>query len=131
VAVGECGDGPTAVKEVLELAPDLVILDVQMPGMDGTARTQMAERILQMLNNDPGEISLAHPGAHGSENSDRARRAGSIRAAPTRRGLNGGIDARETASVSARSDWDKGERARAAAAIVIQLTRLTPKRRRR
>jgi two-component system LytT family response regulator len=33
--VGECGDGPTAVKKILEVAPDLVFLDVQMPSMDG------------------------------------------------------------------------------------------------
>ena len=33
--VGECGDGPTAVSKILELAPDLVFLDVQMPDMDG------------------------------------------------------------------------------------------------
>ena len=33
--VGECGDGASAVEKILELAPDLVFLDVQMPGMDG------------------------------------------------------------------------------------------------
>ena len=33
--VGECGDGATAVKKILTLAPDLVFLDVQMPEMDG------------------------------------------------------------------------------------------------
>jgi len=33
--VGECGDGLTAVGKILELSPDLVFLDVQMPGMDG------------------------------------------------------------------------------------------------
>jgi two-component system LytT family response regulator len=33
--VGECGDGSTAVDKILELSPDLVILDVQMPGIDG------------------------------------------------------------------------------------------------
>jgi two-component system, LytTR family, response regulator len=33
--VGECGDGSSAVKKILELAPDVVFLDVQMPGMDG------------------------------------------------------------------------------------------------
>jgi two-component system LytT family response regulator len=33
--VGECGDGSTAVQKILELSPDLVFLDVQMPGMDG------------------------------------------------------------------------------------------------
>ena len=33
--VGECGDGATAVKKILMLAPDLVFLDVQMPEMDG------------------------------------------------------------------------------------------------
>ena len=35
--VGECGDGSTAVDKILELSPDLVFLDVQMPGMDGFA----------------------------------------------------------------------------------------------
>jgi len=33
--VGECADGTTAVEKILELAPDVVFLDVQMPGMDG------------------------------------------------------------------------------------------------
>jgi CheY-like chemotaxis protein len=33
--VGECGDGPSAVEGVLACAPDLVLLDVQMPGFDG------------------------------------------------------------------------------------------------
>ncbi len=33
--VGECGDGATAVQKILDLSPDLVFLDVQMPGMDG------------------------------------------------------------------------------------------------
>lgn len=32
---GECGDGLSAVEKILELAPDVVFLDVQMPGMDG------------------------------------------------------------------------------------------------
>jgi len=33
--VGECGDGASAVKKILMLAPDLVFLDVQMPEMNG------------------------------------------------------------------------------------------------
>jgi two-component system, LytTR family, response regulator len=33
--VGECGDGASAVGHIVDLAPDLVFLDVQMPGMDG------------------------------------------------------------------------------------------------
>ena len=33
--VGECGDGASAVEKILELTPDVVFLDVQMPGMDG------------------------------------------------------------------------------------------------
>lgn len=33
--VGECDDGESAVRHALELRPDLMFLDVQMPGMDG------------------------------------------------------------------------------------------------
>ncbi|MGN9914759.1 ANTAR domain-containing response regulator [Phytohabitans sp. LJ34] len=40
--VGEAGDGETAVRLALDLKPDLVILDIKMPIMDGLAA---AERI--------------------------------------------------------------------------------------
>lgn len=33
--VAECADGPAAVEAVSQHAPDLLLLDVQMPGMDG------------------------------------------------------------------------------------------------
>lgn len=33
--VGEAGDGIAAVQQIEELRPDLVFLDVQMPGLDG------------------------------------------------------------------------------------------------
>lgn len=44
VVVGEAGDGETAVKLASELRPDLVILDVKMPGLDGISA---AERITE------------------------------------------------------------------------------------
>ena len=33
--IGECADGVTALKRIRELAPDVVCLDIQMPGMGG------------------------------------------------------------------------------------------------
>ena len=33
--IAECGDGLEAVETIRELAPDLLFLDVQMPGMSG------------------------------------------------------------------------------------------------
>jgi response regulator NasT len=42
--VGEAGDGETAVRLAEELRPDLVILDIKMPIMDGLAA---AERIAE------------------------------------------------------------------------------------
>lgn len=33
--IGECGDGFEAVKAISDSKPDLVLLDVQMPGLDG------------------------------------------------------------------------------------------------
>jgi response regulator NasT len=40
--VGEAGDGETAVALTLELKPDVVVMDVKMPGLDGISA---AERI--------------------------------------------------------------------------------------
>ncbi|WP_103020951.1 LytR/AlgR family response regulator transcription factor [Salinibacter altiplanensis] len=34
-AIGECGNGREAIEAINETAPDLVFLDVQMPGLDG------------------------------------------------------------------------------------------------
>ena len=33
--VGECGDGPSAVEKILQLAPDIVFLDIEMPEING------------------------------------------------------------------------------------------------
>ena len=35
--VGECGDGASAVDAIRQHSPDIVFLDVQMPGLDGFA----------------------------------------------------------------------------------------------
>ena len=45
--VGECDSGPAAVEAIRRLAPDLVFLDVQMPGLDGFGVVQQvgAERM--------------------------------------------------------------------------------------
>jgi DNA-binding NarL/FixJ family response regulator len=37
--VGEAGDGVSALQEVQRLAPQVVLMDVEMPGMDGIAAT--------------------------------------------------------------------------------------------
>ena len=51
VVIGECGRGDQAVELVRSLKPDLAILDVKMPGMDGieAARLINAEKICGIL----------------------------------------------------------------------------------
>ncbi|RAY16467.1 response regulator [Actinomadura craniellae] len=49
--VGEAGDGETAVKLATELRPDLVILDVKMPVLDGISAAERlsAERVAPIV----------------------------------------------------------------------------------
>jgi response regulator NasT len=49
--VGEAGRGDQAIELVRELRPDLVMLDIKMPGVDGltAARTIAAERLCAVL----------------------------------------------------------------------------------
>ncbi len=47
--VAECGNGPEALKAIQELNPDLVFLDVEMPGMDGFAvLKQLQEQAIKL-----------------------------------------------------------------------------------
>lgn len=41
VVVGDCGRGDDAVELVRELSPDVALLDVKMPGMDGIAAAKV------------------------------------------------------------------------------------------
>jgi response regulator NasT len=49
--VGEAGDGATAVQMAQQLRPDLVVLDVKMPVLDGISAAQriVAQRIAPVL----------------------------------------------------------------------------------
>lgn len=51
LVVGEAGDGQTAINVAREVRPDLVIMDVKMPELDGitAAKTLTEERIAPVL----------------------------------------------------------------------------------
>ena len=51
LVVGEAGDGNTAIKLARELKPDLVIMDIKMPSLDGIDAAQIltAERIAPVI----------------------------------------------------------------------------------
>src|SRR5438132_12446652 len=40
IVVDEVGDGETALRRIRELQPDVAVLDIEMPGLDGFAVTR-------------------------------------------------------------------------------------------
>jgi DNA-binding NarL/FixJ family response regulator len=63
---GEAGDGPTALALAAELAPDVVLLDLKLPGLDGIAvlgelRTRDSKARVLVLTSatEPASASLA------------------------------------------------------------------------
>ena len=74
--VAEAGDGREAVELGLVHRPDVVVLDVVMPGLDGILATR------RILNADPDQHVVALTGAGVEELGLQALQAGAVGVVP-------------------------------------------------
>ena len=71
--VGEASDGDEALRKARQLGPDIVLMDISMPGMNGLAVTELLRKevpsvkvlILSMHNNREYIFRIIQAGAHG------------------------------------------------------------------
>lgn len=69
---GEAGDGYTALRQVHALSPDLLTLDVQMPGLDGLAT------LGYVMSEAPRPVVMLSALADGGETTMRALELGAV-----------------------------------------------------
>lgn len=78
---GEAGDGATALQSARELLPDVLLLDIQMPGLNGLdlasrLRQDLPQiRILVMSQHDPIQLLPSVLAAGGDACIDKSRLA--------------------------------------------------------
>ncbi|HSU54101.1 MAG TPA: response regulator transcription factor, partial [Candidatus Dormibacteraeota bacterium] len=71
--VGEASDGEEALKKTRELCPDVVLMDISMPRMNGLAVTEVLRKevpnvkilVLSVHNNKEYVFRIIQAGAHG------------------------------------------------------------------
>lgn len=71
--VGEASDGDEAIRMTRELSPDIVLMDISMPGKSGLAVTELLRKeaprvkvlVLSMHNNREYVFRIIQAGAHG------------------------------------------------------------------
>ncbi len=102
--VGEAGDGIEALRATERLAPDIVVMDVEMPHMDGiTATRQLREAMPQ--------IAVIMLSIHGDRDArESAHDAGAAAFVEKRGGLAPLLDAiHDVESARTRADPDGSE----------------------
>ncbi|GAB3360357.1 response regulator transcription factor [Micromonospora halotolerans] len=79
--IGEAGDGATAIALAEQLRPDVMLIDVAMPGVNGIAATAeisalaptVAVLVVTMLDDDASLLAAVRAGARGYLRKDASR----------------------------------------------------------